>query len=150
MKVTAIVFILLWVTSTVVGSELPEPLQIIQEEGQFVFTDGSSYYLLKKDGTFTSEPLGISGREITGRWELQGRVFVIQGRWSWINGLSPRDDYRKMRLAIYRPVSSETVEHLSLVDGNVNTKIYKCYFVIEELQKIPKPEKSRSLSPNAP
>lgn len=145
MKVVAIAFILLCVTSNVVASDFPEPLQIIENEGQFIFTDGSSYYSFKKDGTFISEPLGISGREITGTWELQDRVFVIQGRWSWMNGLSPRDDYRRMKLAIYRPVSTEIVESLSLVDGNVNVKIYKCYFVVEELQKIARPQNSPNI-----
>jgi len=58
------------------AAEFPPASEIIQTEGQFVFTDGSSYYMFKKDGTFTSEPLGISGREITGTWELARRAHV--------------------------------------------------------------------------
>jgi hypothetical protein len=122
------------------AAEFPPASEIIKTEGQFVFTDGSSYYMFKKDGTFTSEPLEISGREITGTWELRDeRVFVIRGRWMWINGLSPRDDYRQMRIAIYRPTAVETVDWLSHTDATRNVKVYKCYFVIEELIKIAKP-----------
>lgn len=121
--------------------EFPEVYEIIQTEGQFIFTDGSSYYMFKKEGTFSSEPLGISGREINGRWELRDeRVFVIRGRWTWINGLSPRDDYRQMEIRIYRPMSTDTVSQLSAVDGNLNAKVYKCYFVVDQLIKIPNPD----------
>ncbi|HEX8649484.1 MAG TPA: hypothetical protein VF708_01490 [Pyrinomonadaceae bacterium] len=142
MKVIAVAFFLVFSASAVLAADLPEPLEIIQEEGQFVFTDGSSYYQFKKDGTFKSGPLGIQGREITGTWKSPDRrfpMFVIVGRWSWINGLSPRDDYRKLTLYIGHPVSVETVEQLSLVDGSRNVKVYKCYFMVDELQKIPKP-----------
>src|SRR4051794_11422977 len=79
-----------FVTSAVLAAEFSEPSGIIQDEGQFVFTGSSSYYRLKKDGTFRSGPLGLSGREIAGTWKLKDRLFVIEGRWGWINGLSPR------------------------------------------------------------
>jgi hypothetical protein len=141
MRVAAVVLFLVFSASAALAANFPEPLQIIQEEGQFVFTDGSSYYQFKKDGTFKSGPLGISGREISGTWKSPDPrfpMFVIQGRWSWINGLSPRDDYRKLTLYIGHPVSVETVEQLSLVGGGRNVKVYKCYFMVDELQKIPK------------
>ena len=122
------------------AAEFPQASEIIQTEGQFIFADGSSSYMFKKDGTFTSEPLGISGREINGTWELRDeRVFVIRGRWTWINGLSPRDDYRQMEILVRRPTAAEIVPQLTLVDG-VNLKVYKCYFVIDRLTKIPKPD----------
>ena len=143
MKAFVAALFLVFSASAALAAEFPEPLQIIQEEGQFVFTDGSSYYQFKKDGTFNSGPLGISGREITGTWKVPDQrfpMFVIQGLWSWINGLSTRDDYRRLTLYIGHPVSVETVEQLSVVDGNRNVKVYKCYFMVEELQKIPKPQ----------
>jgi hypothetical protein len=140
MRAAVAIFLVLLVTPIIHATEFPRVPQIIQTEGKFVFTDGSSYYMFKKDGTFTSEPLGISGREITGKWEyVHDREFVIRGRWSWMNGLSPRDDYRQMTIAVFRPISSEIVDQLSGVDGTLNVKVYKCYFVIEELIKIPKP-----------
>ena len=136
MKPAHIALLLLLSLSSTGATEFPKPMEIIQNEGQFVFTDGSSFYLFKKDGSFTSEPLGLSGRVITGTWTFQeDRLFVIQGRWSWINGLSAEDDYREMKLAIYRPVSSETVEQLSVVGATTKATIYRCYFVVEELQK---------------
>jgi hypothetical protein len=57
--------------------------------------------------------------------------------------MSPRNDYRKMILYIGHPVSAETVKQLSLVDADANVKIYKCYFEVEELQKIPKPQEAQ-------
>jgi hypothetical protein len=140
MKATVTILLILFVASSIYPAEFPQASEIIQTEGQFVFTDGSSYYMFKKDGTFASEPLGISGREINGKWELRDeRVFVIRGRWGWVNGLSARDDYRQMQIAIYRPTSIETIDRLSFVDAITNVRVYKCYFVVEELSKIPKP-----------
>ena len=141
MKIANTALALLLALSNTLANEFPKPSEIIQNEGQFVFTDGSSFYLFKKDGTFTSEPLGLSGRVISGHWTFQeDRVFVIQGRWSWINGLSANDDYREMKIAVYSPVSSEIVEQLSVVGATTKAKIYKCYFVVEELHRIPKPQ----------
>lgn len=127
---------------TALAADYPEPLKIIQAEGQFVFTDGSSYYSLKKDGTFKSGPLGLSGREITGTWKSDDRLFVIEGRWGWMNGVSPVDDRRKMTLYISAPTSTETVKGMSPVDGSVNVKIYKCYFLIEDLRKVEAAQKN--------
>ena len=120
----------------VLAAEYREPLKIIQGEGQFVFTDGSSYYSLKKDGSFKSGPLGLSGREIMGTWKAHDNLFLIEGRWGWMNGASPVDDRRKMTLYISTPTAVETVKTMSPVDESVNVKIYKCYFLIEELQKV--------------
>ena len=137
--VVAILFLLL-VSFNIQATEFPRPYDIIQAEGQFVFSDGSSYYMFRKDGTFTSGPLGLSGREINGKWQyVHDREFLIRGRWSWMNGLSARDDYREMTIAAFRPVSAEVVTQLSGVDGTLNLKVYKCYFVIEALTQIPKP-----------
>ena len=145
MKVIVFVLFVLVTAFTVSAQGFPEPSQIIQEEGRFVFIDGSSFYLFKKDGTFKSEPLGGSGRIITGTWKKQDNLFVIQGLWSWINGLSQENDYRKMVLYMSTPDSSETVKRLSSKFAGpgeilVNVKVYKCYFLIDELQKIPKPQ----------
>jgi hypothetical protein len=118
----------------------PEPIEIIEQEGRFIFTDGSSYYLFKNDGTFKSGPVGLSGREITGTWKLQDMLFVVEGRWGWINGLSPKDDDRRLTLYISRPEAVETVRQLPMVDEGLDAKVYKTYFEIEDLQKIPKTE----------
>jgi hypothetical protein len=138
MKIIAVLLFLFFATFTVLAKDFPEPSQIIKDEGKFIFTDGGSYYLFQKDGTFKSEPLGISGRVITGTWKSQDNLFVIQGKWSWMNGLSRENDFRKMVLYINNPDSSEMVERLSFGFGSLKVKIYKCYFLVEELQKIPK------------
>ena len=141
MKIITVLLFICLTALTVLAQDFPKPSQIIKDEGKFIFTDGSSYYLFQKDGTFKSEPLGISGRVITGTWKLQDRqdnLFVIQGKWSWVNGLSQENDFRKMVLYINTPASSETVERLSSGFGSLKVKIYKCYFLVEELQKIAK------------
>lgn len=134
---TLILILAAW---SVAAGQLREPERIIQEEGQFVFTDGASYYLFKKDGAFHSGPLGLSGRTITGRWKFQlpGR-FTIEGQWGWVNGLSPRDDFRTMTLAISAAESFEE-QQLSAVDTPAPVKLYKCYFTVEELVKLPPPK----------
>lgn len=130
--------------SSISFANLREPYQIIQEEGQFVFTDGASYYLFKKDGTFTSAPLGLSGRMITGRWKFQlPSLFVIEGQWGWINGLNLRDDFRKMTLALSVAEDFEERQHISSIDLTGPVKVYKCYFVVEELVKMPPPNRMK-------
>ena len=124
-------------------ADYSEPIKIIQQEGRFVFTDGSSYYLLKKEGTFKSGPLGLSGREITGTWKLKDNLFVIEGQWGWMNGASPQDDYRRLTLYVSTPEAVETVRRPFLADESADVKVYKTYFEIEELQKIPKPEAAK-------
>ena len=84
--------------------------------------------------------MGLSGREITGKWRVDDRLFVIEGRWGWINGVSPEDDYRKMVIYLSKPESVETVKRMSPVEAGANRKIYKCYFLIEGLEKIAKPK----------
>jgi hypothetical protein len=118
------------------ATDFPEPLKIIQAEGRFVFTDGSSYYSFKRDGTFKSGPMGLSGREITGTWKSEDRLFVIEGIWGWMNGVSPVDDYRKMTIYVSTPISVETAKRMSPVDASANVKIYNCYFIVEELRKV--------------
>jgi hypothetical protein len=130
----------LWLTAfTVPAADFPEPFEIIRQEGQFVFTDGSSYYLFRKDHTFKSGPLGISGREITRTWKSEENFFVINGQWGWLNGGSQKDDYRQMILYVAKPEAVEKVAKSSPNYGIQGMKIYKCYFEIESLQKIPKP-----------
>ena len=123
----------------VAATDYPEPIKIIQEEGEFVFVDGSSYYLFEQDGTFKSGPLGLSGREIEGTWKQKDALFVIEGHWGWINGASLDNDYRRLTLYVSRPESVETAQQPSVTDGRRKMKVYKVYFEIEGLQKIEQP-----------
>lgn len=135
---------LLIAASAVAAQELPQVSDIIQNEGQFAFTDSASYYLFRSDGRFESGPLGLSGRTIAGHWKLRrDRAFEIEGKWGWVNGLSPRDDFRRMTLSLSGPSDPTEPKDLSPVSPPEFFKVYKCYFVIDELVKIPKPEAGR-------
>lgn len=118
-------------------AKLPSAVEIVETEGQFVFTDGSSYYVFKKDGTFKLRPIGRSGREIDGTWKPADFGFEIDGNWTWINGMTYLDDHRKMVLVVYPYKTFKAVPSLSWALGEA--KIYDCYFEIEELVKLPQP-----------
>jgi len=72
------IFVLLSGTSTI--EELPSITEIIDTEGQFAFTDGSSIYLLMADGTFYLGPVSISGRSVEENWTcLDTNKFEVIG-----------------------------------------------------------------------
>ncbi len=80
MKTFAFSFVFVLAMPSLAVDRLREPIEIIQEEGQFVFTGGASFYLFKRDGAFQSAPLGLSGRVITGHWKFQlPSRFMIEG-----------------------------------------------------------------------
>lgn len=140
MKALAVAFMFVLVMSSSTMAELREPGKIIDEEGRFVFTDGVSFFLFEKGGAFQSAPLGLSGRVITGRWEFKPpRSFTIEGQWTWINGLSARDDFRKMTLIVSTPTSFEERQQISLVELIGPVRIYKCYFTVDEMIKMSPP-----------
>jgi len=63
---------------------------------ELCISDGSSIYIFFPDKTFRLEPIGMSGRTIKGTWTNDSHRIHIVGQWSWINGLSPNDDFREM------------------------------------------------------
>ena len=106
-----------------------EPIaKIVEAESCFVFSDGSSYFQFRKDGTFRLDPAGLSGRTIEGIWR-QGDAgqFTVVGRWSWMNGLSPENDFRRMKLRVTRlpgvPEKPKGSDH----------KLYPVYHVVDEV-----------------
>lgn len=116
-------------------AELSSPFQVIQDEGQFAFTDNSSLFQFSDDGTFFMEPLGISGRTVEGSWiYLDSNRFEINGVWGWNNGISPINDKRKMTMYIYLR-SMDIVISESLWRSS-DTRLYDVYFVIEEVTKV--------------
>lgn len=133
---TLLVTLMLLTMCSLAFAKLQEPFQIIQKEGQFIFTDNASYYRFKKDGSFQSNPIGLSGRTITGHWKLQNSHFIIEGQWGWLNGLSLLDDFRRMTIGIS---DAESFEKRQDIQGYFEgeAKVYKCYFVMEELVRIP-------------
>ena len=127
--------------------------EIIQGEKQFAFTDGSSYYILKADCTFSSRPVLMSGIQIRGTWKATGGgVYVIDGQWKQLGLLWGHGggDFRRMTMILYPPSAYEMVSNAPDI-----SKIYKIYFVIDELIKVRKqvelPSHSRNvfeLQPN--
>jgi hypothetical protein len=114
---------------------LPSIPEIIVEEGQFAFTDGSSTYQFYADGSFLLEPAGISGRAVEGHWEwLDSGQMEITGTWSWYNGVSAIDDTRRMTLNVSLR-STDTVESDALW-GASDARLYDVYFTVEELVPI--------------
>lgn len=113
---------------------LSEPSLAIEERGSLTLSDGSSFYTFNKDGTFLSGPWGISGRTIEGRWsreEGSRNRFLVEGRWSWMNGTSTLDDFRKMILVVY-PGTFKKVPKDRLGFASVD-EVLDCYFIIDGL-----------------
>ena len=131
--VITLIFTLLADTS--IEAELPSIIEIIDQEGQFAFTDGSSTYLFLDDGSFYLNPTGLSGRAVEGNWtNSDSNRFEITGIWGWDNGISSIDDKRKMTIFIYlRSMETEVSE---LLWRSADSKLYDVYFTIEEITKI--------------
>lgn len=124
---------------TVPVKGLVAPSSIIQKENRFVFGDGASFYDFEKGGAFHSWPIGLSGREITGRWTRSDETYTVTGQWGWINGASALSDSRRMTLSLYAPTSYTLGwARPSDVAGvrHRRSKIYEDYFVVEELIRL--------------
>ncbi len=71
--------------------------QVLKEDGVMVLSDADSYFTFSADGGFEAWPRGISGRTLSGRWQVQREqpltidVAAVQ---SWVNGLSKANDQR--------------------------------------------------------
>ena len=127
----------------------PDPAIEMQESG-ITLTDGSSFYTFAKDGTFSSEPLGVSGRTFKGHWKLEDHSagtaakVIVEAKLGWINGMSANDDHRRIVFFIY---SGKTTPYRHprgcdgkpLVFGAFPESYYKCYWPIDEFIKITKP-----------
>lgn len=136
-RVLSSAFIVLSVLATT--HDLIKPYGIIQKRGNFVFTDGSSFYFFDKNKNFESGPLGLSGRTISGKWKLKNEnTFVIEGRWSWMNGVSAVDDFRTMTISISSPCIYSELKKGQMISLSLQKRpdIHSCYFTIDELIKI--------------
>ena len=134
MKTFGLAFLLLFVAiSTTVAETKPPTIEsILQEEGQFAFSDGSSIFQFSKDGKFKLDPLGVSGRTIQGVWKTSDfHHFTVTGKWEWLNGVSAKDDYRRMSVYVsYHAEEAKTVGSIKKV------KAYPVYHMVEGLVKI--------------
>jgi hypothetical protein len=113
---------------------------IIENDGVFAISDGSSTFQFHKGGEFVLEPVGMSGRTIVGTWKkTDGGHFTVVGTWAWVNGVSAAGDYRRMKMHIsYHGEAAKP-----LLRGGVSA--YPCYFVIDEIVEIDKAEHDRGL-----
>lgn len=111
---------------------------ILANENVFRFSDGSSIYSFFSDGSFLLEPAGISGRAVEGTWTTDDYgIFTVTGTWTWYNGISAIDDFRRMTILItLQSVEPDTLE--SPWQG-AGTMVYGVYFTVDELTPIPVP-----------
>ena len=146
--ILAVFALIATVSPPVYPADWRAPLQVINQEGELIISDGSSYYAFKKDGQFLSGPIdGISGRVISGKWKCEGSpdsmsaVFDIEGNWEWVNGTFSLHDVRLMKMAVYH-IGSEFESYPKPTGGDVygmegekSFRVYKCYFIIESIEK---------------
>ena len=118
------------------AGELLDPKALFSGDAEVCFSDGSSLYIFRPHGKFSLEPLGISGRTIKGTWKYDSDGLHISGTWSWINGMSIRDDRREMDIHVGH-VTTESTDHKSAITGKTH-KVQKAYFLIERVQKTTK------------
>jgi len=125
------------------AQKIPTVDGLLQTQGEFVFSDGSSVYRLLKDRTFVLEPAGMSGRSIKGTWKKKdASFFVITGKWEWQNGRSAGDDYRRM--TVHVNVTSGAPQDARRLRLEPKIRVYPVYFTIEELVKTTKQEFERA------
>lgn len=145
MKLTTAFALLLTVASVAFAKAgIPKFTEIIDAQGKCVFTDGSSTYQFYKDGSFVLEPNDMfSGRTIKAKWTSEdGRIFVIVGKWGWLNGISKDDDYRELTLSVtLRSDQPEGVDNPGYVK---RMKVWPVYFTVEELKSITKEDYDKS------
>jgi hypothetical protein len=122
-------------SSSAMSAEEPVSVErVIKAEGSYAFTDGSSVFRFFKNGAFSLAPLGMSGRTVEGSWLIKDRAFVITGNWSWINGLTALNDYRRMKLYVI-PLPGAPSE----LDSH--GKVYPAYVLVDELVSVPAPHR---------
>jgi len=142
------------------------PLEILKQDGYLALCDSSSYFVFAQDGTFSSFPVGVSGRILRGTWKSKGEnpvVVTATAKMGWVNGMQPQDEYRRLVFAIYgghsepfadgerygmffeppsKPPLVSRYSNPPKIDPTVVTikNVYRGYFLVEEFTKISKPE----------
>lgn len=112
---------------------LPEA---VEKEGVFRFSDGISIYSFHKDGSFDLNPCSMSGRTIKGNWKEVDGFIQVEGKWSWVNGLSAPSDIRIMKLQVNtHPSFGKDIAGINKLP------VHKVHFTIESICKKTKPSK---------
>ena len=138
---TILLFFLSTLTILTAAEPTYHPQEALDKFGKFTITDNSSYFTFSKDGTFQSGPMSMSGRELRGTWTLADKTqLTVTAKVGWMNGLQPRDDYRRIvfRISFLQkrsaPPPKFSMGPADLFDG---------YCLIEELVTIPKPKDAK-------
>lgn len=97
------------------------PTNTVRSNDTLSWTVGNSRIHLTQAHTFVLEPLGISGRSISGWWifsDAQKKSIDVVGTWSWLNGASQEGDFRRMkvRLNTNDPVDADRAKRISADD----------------------------------
>ena len=118
------------------------PNEVLRADGLLVLTDGSSYFLFVRDGTFRSFPCGLSGRTFQGTWTApfgSPCIFTVEATASWVNGVSAANDYRNIIFVVYmgnkRPLDKAALTAVPAPPKEVR-EVWDGYFIIDELTKI--------------
>ena len=113
------------------------PSDVFKQDGVLRITDGSSYYEFNTNGTFRSFPVRVSGRTFVGTCTFSGDIdecsFAVKAKMGWMNGFQPPPDDWRIDFVVY-PGVRRPAERMRLA-------VFDCYFIIDELTKIPKPDK---------
>ena len=126
-----------------------DPSDVLKREGVLMLSDGSTFYIFKTNGIFTSLPANFSGPALDGTYVLSSMTtnlsrFTAQARTSWVNSIQTPAEYRRIVIAVYpghmRPAFQKG-EYRLLGRPLPTNKVFECRFVVEENTKIPRPEK---------
>jgi hypothetical protein len=116
-----------------------DPSDVLKQDGILRISDGSSYWEFNTNGTFRSFPVGVSGRVFfAGTWTSSADPnvlrFTVTAKRGWMNGGGiPQDDWRRIVIIV-------TQGH-RLAAKSPFLATFDCYWIIDELEKIPKPAK---------
>jgi hypothetical protein len=140
MKILLLAFLLFATPLLAWDAQYLSPDDVLKADGSLVLTDGNSYFIFTRDGTFRSDPVdGMNGRTFTGSWTTtasEPSVFTVKAKLGWINGASAPDDYRIV-FAVYRG-HKRAADHAWFGGGERPKEVWEGYFLIEELVKVSK------------
>ena len=148
----AILLSFLFVSTVIATKALPiDPSAVLRQDGVLTITDGSSYYSFNTNGVFRSFPVGWSGRCFIGSWTSTANMSLLHitataSIW-WINGInSGHAEWRRIVFSVYpgtrKPSNLPVLDaHTGKIAKGLHPSIFDCYWIIDELSKIPEPAK---------
>jgi len=121
-------------------------LQALEKYRRVTISDGASYYSFSNDHSFSSGPVGLSGRTLSGTWKMTGDGrFTVIAEWGWVNGVSQPGDFRRIVFVIY-DVRKEQKSKGAISWLPPGSDIFEGYYYIDEFTTTterPDPPKAR-------